>query len=181
MISLVSAFELQGTSPANIPATSFASNADLKSVGVTSDFKATNSVVPVQTKIFFGIATHGKWSTPSDVQFNIFIDRDMNGTDDFQIINTAFADAQGNAFDVFVSARRALPHRRRSRWIVSSTTSRHGSRNRPLQHQHDGDSGDRFVHRFDYGECQIQLSHHHYESWVRWHHRYDANSHVRCG
>src|SRR4029450_2801874 len=44
VVSLVSAFELQGTSPATIPATSFASNADLKSIGVTSDFKATNSV-----------------------------------------------------------------------------------------------------------------------------------------
>ncbi|HKU73784.1 MAG TPA: S8 family serine peptidase [Pyrinomonadaceae bacterium] len=107
-ISLVSAFELQGTSPATIPATSFASNADLKSVGVTSDYKATNSVI-LQTKIFFGIAMHGKWSTPSDVQVNIFIDRDRNGTDDFQIINTAFADAQGNAFDVFISARRPAP------------------------------------------------------------------------
>ena len=108
-ISLVSAFELQGTSPATIPATSFASNADLKSVGVTSDFKATNSVVAGSTRIFFGVATHGKWSTPSDVQINIFIDRDMNGSDDFQIINTAPADANGNLFDVFVSARRAAP------------------------------------------------------------------------
>ncbi len=109
VISLVSAFELQSTSPATIPATSFASNADVKSVGVTSDFKATNSVVAGATKIFFGVAMHGKWSTPSDVQVNIFIDRDRNGTDDFQIINTAFADAQGNLFDVFVSARRPAP------------------------------------------------------------------------
>jgi len=107
-ISLVSAFELQENSPAVVPADSLASNADLKSVGVTSDFKATNSVVPNATKLFFGITTHGKWSTPSDVQFNIFIDRDRNGTDDFQIINTAFSDAQGNLFDVFVSARRTL-------------------------------------------------------------------------
>jgi subtilisin family serine protease len=108
VLSLVSAFELQGISPANVVATSFARNADLKSVGVTSDFKATNSVV-ASTKIFFGIATHGKWSTPSDVQINIFIDRDRNGTDDFQIINTAPSDANGNLFDVFVSARRAAP------------------------------------------------------------------------
>jgi hypothetical protein len=108
-LSVVSAFEVQGTSPATIPASSLASNADLKSVGVTSDFKATNSVVAGVTKIFFGIAMHGKWSTPSDVQVNIFIDRDRNGTDDFQIINTATADAQGNAFDVFVSARRPAP------------------------------------------------------------------------
>ncbi|HYH84774.1 MAG TPA: post-COAP-1 domain-containing protein [Pyrinomonadaceae bacterium] len=107
-LSLVSAFELQGISPANIAATSPARNADLKSVGVTSDYKATNSVA-AGTKIFFAIATHGQWSTPSDVTFNIFIDRDMNGTDDVQIINTAFADANGNNFDVFVSARRPAP------------------------------------------------------------------------
>jgi len=109
VISLVSAFELQGTSPATIPASSVASNADLKSVGVTSDFKATNSVVAGSTKIFFAITTHGKWTTPSDVQFNIFIDRDRNGTDDFQIINSATADANGNLFDVFASGRRAAP------------------------------------------------------------------------
>jgi hypothetical protein len=109
VISLVSAFEAQTISPATIPATSIASNADLKSVGVTSDFKATNSVVANATKIFFGVAMHGNWTTPSDVQVNIFIDRDRNGTDDFQIVNTATADAQGNLFDVLVSARRPAP------------------------------------------------------------------------
>ena len=109
VLSLVSAFEAQTVSPATIPATSIASNADLKSVGVTSDFKATNSVVAGSTKIFFGIAMHGKWTTPSDLQVNIFIDRDRNGTDDVQLINTSTADAQGNAFDVFVSARRNAP------------------------------------------------------------------------
>jgi subtilisin family serine protease len=108
VLSVVSAFELQGTSPATVPASSLASNADLKSVGVTSDFKATNSVT-ANTKIYFAIATHGKWATPSDVTFNIFIDRDRNGTDDFQLVNTAFADANGNLFDVFVSARRPAP------------------------------------------------------------------------
>src|SRR6185369_14055827 len=107
-LSLVSAFELQGTSPAIIPASSSASNADLKAVGVTSDFKATNSVTAA-TKIYFAIATHGQWSTPTDVTFNIFIDRDRNGTDDFQVVNTAFADANGNLFDVHVSARRPAP------------------------------------------------------------------------
>ena len=109
VLSLVSAFEAQTISPATIPATSIASNADLKTVGVTSDFKATNSVVPNATRIFFGVAMHGKWTTPSDIQVNIFIDRDRNGTDDFQIINTSTADAQGNSFDVLVSARRPAP------------------------------------------------------------------------
>ena len=107
-LSLVSAFELQAVSPATVPASSGASNADLKAVGVTSDFGATGSVTAA-TKIFFAISTHGKWSTPSDVTFNIFVDRDRNGTDDFQIVNTAFADAAGNLFDVFVSARRPAP------------------------------------------------------------------------
>jgi subtilisin family serine protease len=109
VLSLVSAYELQATSPATVPASSLASNADLKSVGVTSDFKATNSVVANVTKIYFAIATHGKWTTPSDVQFNIFIDRDRNGTDDFQIVNSATADSQGNLFDVFASGRRPAP------------------------------------------------------------------------
>ena len=78
---------------------------------MTSDFKATNSVTAA-TKIYFAIATHGAWSTPTDVTFNIFIDRDQNGTDDFQVVNTAFADANGNLFDVFVSARRPAPFTR---------------------------------------------------------------------
>jgi subtilisin family serine protease len=107
-LSLVSAFELQGVSPANVPPTSGAANADLKLVAVTSDFKATNSVT-AGTKLYFAIVTQGRWSTPTDVTFNIFIDRDRNGTDDFQLVNTAFADANGNLFDVFVSARRPAP------------------------------------------------------------------------
>lgn len=107
-LSVVSAFELQGISPATIPSISIASNADLKAVGVTSDFKATNSVT-ASTKIYFAIAMHGKWTTPSEVGISIFIDRDRNGTDDFQVVNTAFADANGNLFDVFVSARRPAP------------------------------------------------------------------------
>src|SRR6185503_18736263 len=107
-ISLVSAFELQGTSPAIAGLPSQAKNADLKVVGVTSDFKATNSV-NATTKIYFAIATHVAWNTPTDVSFQIFIDRDRNGTDDFQVVNTAIADANGNLFDVFVSARRPAP------------------------------------------------------------------------
>jgi subtilisin family serine protease len=107
--SLVSAFELQATSPAIPGLSSQASNADLKAVGVTSDFKATGNSVTGNTKIYFAIVTHGAWSTPTDVTFNIFIDRDRNGTDDFQVVNTATADANGNLFDVFVSARRPAP------------------------------------------------------------------------
>jgi hypothetical protein len=49
------------------------------------------------------------WSTPTDVTVNIFVDRDMNGTDDFQIVTTAPADAASNLLDVFVSARRPSP------------------------------------------------------------------------
>src|SRR6185369_1263557 len=107
--SLVSAFELQTVSPVIPGLPSEASKADVKAVGVTSDFKATGNAVTVSTKIYFAIATHGAWSTPTDVTFNIFIDRDRNGTDDIQLINTAFNDAAGNLFDVFVNARRPQP------------------------------------------------------------------------
>ena len=78
--SLVSAFELQTTSPAIVPATSPASNADVKAVGVTSDFKATGNAVTTSTKIYFAIATHGAWATPTDVTFKIFVVPDRKGT-----------------------------------------------------------------------------------------------------
>jgi len=107
--SFVSAFELQTVSPAIPGLPSQASNADLKAVAVTSDFKATGNSVTGNTKIYFAIVTHGAWSTPTDVTFNIFIDRDRNGSDDIQLVNTATADANGNLFDVFVSARRPAP------------------------------------------------------------------------
>ena len=107
-LSVVSAFELQELSPINTASSSLARNADLKAVGVTSDYPATNSIT-ANTRIFFAIATHAGWSSPSDVGFTITIDRDMNGTDDFQVVNAAPADANGNPFDVFVSARRPAP------------------------------------------------------------------------
>ena len=107
-VSLVSMFELQETSPDDPGSEGFSNDADLKAVGVTSDYKATNSVNP-NTRIFFAVVTHGQWSTPSTVTFNIFIDRDMNGTDDFQLINSSLGDGSGNPTDVFVSAIRDQP------------------------------------------------------------------------
>ncbi len=180
-ISLVSAFELQGTSPANVPATSGARNADLKAVGVTSDFKATNSV-SASTKLFFAIATHGAWSTPTDVTFNIFIDRDRNGTDDFQIVNTAFADAAGNLFDVFVSARRPAPF---TGGLTADSfinniapsgldTVAHNTNMMVIPVSAAALGLTTANAKFNYRITTI-------ESWLRWHHRYPDHSHLRCG
>ena len=147
---------------------------------MTSDFKATK-LRYAELRRFTSRSrrmAHGPLRPMS--QFNIFIDRDRNGTDDFQIVNTATADAAGNLFDVFVSARRPAPFT--GGLTVDSFLNNIapcGPRNGGLQHQHDGHSGQRFGARFDHGECEVQLSHPDDESWLRWRHRYSHNSHVR--
>ena len=94
-VSKVSAFELQGTSPkATLPAgvSELARNADIRYVGA-----ALNGA---KTTAYFGISTWGEWATPAtDVQFNIQIDLDRNGTVDRTVFNTRLTGS-----DVFVSA-----------------------------------------------------------------------------
>jgi subtilisin family serine protease len=102
-VSLVSAVELQSSSPdlppANIITATEGSridlydHADLKYVGVTSDFRAThNNATPDgavdQSTLYFGIATYGNWATPNEVKFEIYIDTDRDGKNDFMLFNT---------------------------------------------------------------------------------------------
>jgi hypothetical protein len=86
IVSLVSAFELQYSSP-NEP-TSSANNdeADLAYVGVASDVTSTSTFT--ETQISFGLATHGDWSTPNQVEFDIYIDTDRDGEDDFVLYHS---------------------------------------------------------------------------------------------
>jgi uncharacterized repeat protein (TIGR01451 family) len=87
--SLVSLYELQETSPDDSSSTGIANCADLKYVGVTTDYKAQAAIgngIP-NSKIFFGIATHAPWSRPAEAEFDIYIDIDKDGTDDFVIYN----------------------------------------------------------------------------------------------
>lgn len=84
--SLVSAFELQYRSPNETNGGTINDKADLAYVGVASDVAATNFFT--ETMLYFGIATHGDWSSPNEVEFDIYIDTDRDGQDDIVLFNS---------------------------------------------------------------------------------------------
>lgn len=85
--STVTAFELAATSPDEPNNLNLRNNADLKAVGVASDFKTASSVA--NTLLSFGIATHGKWTTTFDVDFWVEIDTNRDGVFDYRVFTSA--------------------------------------------------------------------------------------------
>jgi hypothetical protein len=99
-VSLVSVFELQDKSPEELPGAGVDDSADLRYVGVARTNDGFGDVVN------FGIATYGNYSTatPSDTEFDIYIDVDQDGNDDFVVFNWNFGSATGaGSQDNFVS------------------------------------------------------------------------------
>jgi subtilisin family serine protease len=108
-VSLVSAFELQEISPdnapisvPNLPNVPF-HHADLRYLGVASDYNAKGNIS--DTILFFGIATHGDWSTPNEVEFDVYIDTNRDGIDDYVLFNWNYGSAWGGTdpTDTFIS------------------------------------------------------------------------------
>ncbi len=77
--SRVSAYELMGRSMNDGWSTGMAENADIKAVGVTAD--------PYNWSNYFAIATYGEWNTPAEVEFDIYIDTNQDGTEDWILLN----------------------------------------------------------------------------------------------
>jgi subtilisin family serine protease len=98
--ALVTALELQYSSPQIVSSSLITGSADLRYVGVTSDFAPTSVVS--ETTLYFGVATHSNWSTPNEVEFDIFIDTDRDGIDDYVLFNTSVFDGT-DATDILVS------------------------------------------------------------------------------
>jgi hypothetical protein len=88
--SLVSLFELQEISPDEPWNTGLTNMGDLKYVGINTDFYAQGSVA--NTWIFFGLATHGPWPTPNLVDFQILIDTNLDGVDDYLLSKSLSGD-----------------------------------------------------------------------------------------
>jgi len=101
--SLVSALQLQWSSPDTAPLESVTptegsgadwyDHADLKYVGVTSDFAATRSLTNgaggvAESMLYFGVVTYENWSTPNEVMFEVSIDTSLDGNADFVLFNT---------------------------------------------------------------------------------------------
>ncbi len=111
-IALITAFELMGTSPnenlnTGKPALeAVLDGADLKYIGAMTDahLYPTNGVENSNAVLYFGIATHGQWSTLNEVEFDIYIDVNEDGTDDFVLFNWNYGGATGgNPTDTFVT------------------------------------------------------------------------------
>jgi subtilisin family serine protease len=92
--SQVSAFELQYTSPNEPESSANSDEADLAYVGVASDVASTDLFT--ETTIYFGIATHADWSTPNQVEFDIYIDTDLDGEDDYVLLHSNTGFQTGN-------------------------------------------------------------------------------------
>jgi subtilisin family serine protease len=98
-VSVGTAFELQLTSGVDAPAAY--ANADLSHVGVMVD-----QADPTNPYLYFGLATHGDHSTasPYDAEFDIYIDTNGDGEDDFLLFNWEYVDLASTGFgDEFVS------------------------------------------------------------------------------
>lgn len=94
LVSQVSAFELQYVSPNEPGSDANNDEADLAYVGVASDVASTSTFT--ETAIYFGIATHGDWATPNQVEFDIFIDTNRDGEDDFILFHSNAGFQSGN-------------------------------------------------------------------------------------
>ena len=85
--SLVDVLQLAYTSP-----NKDLGSADLQYVGVMSNAPAYLAADPASkltdAMISFGVSTYAPWSSPNEMAFEIFIDVNKDGTDDFVIYNT---------------------------------------------------------------------------------------------
>jgi hypothetical protein len=105
----VTALELQHTSPNDRESENIVNNADLKYVGVHSDVLADGAGAPngnvEAATISFGVASHGNWSSPNETEFDVYIDTNKDGEDDYVLFNWNLGLASGgtDATDVIIS------------------------------------------------------------------------------
>ncbi|MEM8531636.1 MAG: S8 family serine peptidase [Chloroflexota bacterium] len=101
-VPMASVLELVQSSPSIPDLDESTRVADLEYLGITNNLSEVKDV-SIAT-IFFGTASYGAWSTPNDVQFQVYFDIDNNGEDDYVLVNTNIGAANGiKSNDVFVS------------------------------------------------------------------------------
>jgi len=104
LFPIVSAFELGETSPDKNLADPNRSAVDLLAVGVATDVASVPSFD--DSFLYFGLATAGAWSTPQPalMEFDVFIDVNKDGFEDYGIYNgNAASTNTGGAKDAFMS------------------------------------------------------------------------------
>jgi subtilisin family serine protease len=99
--SIVSILELKGMDPNESTSTGINDGADLRYIGATSDYPFYTFA---NSAMYFGIATYGKWDTPNSVEFDVYIDINEDGTDDYVVFNTNYGFFSGTTDDVMLTA-----------------------------------------------------------------------------
>lgn len=100
-------FELAEISPDDAWSTGILNNADLRYVGVMADTPFYASVADMS--VYFGIATYGEWTTPHEVEMDIYIDSDEDGQPDYVVFNYHMGLFSGGTSDTFLSVFCSYP------------------------------------------------------------------------
>lgn len=101
-VSVVAALELQAASPNEPTSFGLFEHGDLKYIGVGSDVGAVGDLA--KSRLLFGLATYGQWSSPNEVTLQIHLDVDQDGITDFTLRSGNVTEfRQGAGKDEFVS------------------------------------------------------------------------------
>lgn len=100
---LASAFELAAVSPAMPTLDPTLRPADVQYVGVTNSYSITHNLDQF-TYIYFGLSAYAPWSTPNQVEYQVWIDSNHDGRDDYVLVNGNHGELTGGAAsDVFIN------------------------------------------------------------------------------
>ncbi len=99
-VSWVSILELMDEDPNDASSVGPNEAADLRYIGATSDYPV---YIFDEAALYFGIATYGRWDTPNSVEFDIYIDVNEDGSDDFVVFNTNLGFFTGVTDDAIVT------------------------------------------------------------------------------
>ncbi len=107
VLSLISLFELSHISAKKPveenPANGIKEYADLSYIGVNSEIGKDQS--GANDMLFFGVAMHGAWSSPNQVEVAVWFDIDGDGQDDYRLFNgnsEGYSDDRGYS-DTFLA------------------------------------------------------------------------------
>ena len=91
--ALVTALELQESSPPIIATSAYTGYSDLRYVGIGSDYPTTNAIA--STTLFIGVATFNNWSSLNEQYFEVDFDTNGDGVIDYAL----FTDQTGTSSD----------------------------------------------------------------------------------
>ncbi len=113
-LPVVSIFEVGLESPANDSTDFLEAAADILWVGVASDLYSVQAFS--EAHLYFGLATRQEWTTPNSLDFEILIDTNQDGTDDYRLLASNSGTAGGsNNTDTFITTVTNLETGQRTR------------------------------------------------------------------